>query len=869
MNLSANPVLSRVVALAAYFVCSAAAAGPWSAAVDPREGLPVVSVGGAVAMSGSFAFWGSNWAWAEPGVRFEVVAPFAYSVTGKNRMLDLGLNAEIKRSSNHRLTWAFDLDAARTLADVVGGGIAFKFDLAKFGAELGTPRLLPGNRGWAWGRTGGTRMEMRFDPPLASVYFERGQASEIRAFFYEGEIPRGQRRYVATLDVSGAVTIAPTTAERFGPEDPNSWPANIMDWRTAPVDLSFLNASEKPAGRRGFVHALRDRLVFEDGTRARFWGTNLTAYALFGTSREGVRQQAHRLSALGFNLVRLHHVDSVWVNPNIFGDNPPDTRHLSAAMLDKLDWWIKCLKDEGIYIWLDLHVGRQLTAHDGIEGFEEIAKGGRTADLRGYNYVNPGIEEAMKRFDEQYLTHRNRYTGLRYLDDPAIAAVLVTNENDLTNHFGNALLPDKDVPIHSRRYMTLAARFAMEHGLPPGRTWRAWEPGPSKLFLNDLEHRFDTGMISYLRSLGVKVPIVTTSTWGDNPLSALPALTAGDIIDVHSYGGVGALEKNPLYAPNLIDWMAAGQVAGKPLTVSEWNVAPFPVPDRGTIPLYVAASASMQGWDALMQYAYAQVPLVEQGGPSNWNAYNDPALMATLPAAALLYRRGDVTEARNVYAFEPSAKDLFGREISPVNAVALRTAAEKGKLVIVLPRTDTLTWLTGENAPSGATILHKPNQSLIPEGATQIVSDTGELRRDWVRGTYSIDTPRTQAAMGWIGGNGVSLSDVQLDIATRNASVAVQSLDQRPIRESQSILISLGARSEPRSEYRLPFLSEPVEGKLAIRAPRGLTLYAKYGAGEEERRIPAPYESGRYHIDLDQSLDTYWLELRHDHRSSR
>jgi len=857
-----RPVPLRAVALAACLLCRTAAAGSWTAEVDDRQGLPVVSEGGAVAVSGAFAFWGGNWTWAEPHVRLKVTAPFTYSVAGKNKLLDLDLSTRIERFSSHRLRWIFDLDAVRTLADVIGGGIAFKFDLAKFGPELGVPRLLPSNRGWAWGRTGGSRMQMRFDPPLASVYFERGRKSEIRAFFYDGKIPKGRRRYVATLDVSGDMAIVPTSAEKFGLDDPGTWPANIVDWRTAPVDLSFLNAAEKPAGRRGFLRAQHDRLVFEDGTPARFWGTNLTAYALFGTSREGVRQQARRLSALGFNLVRLHHIDSAWVNPNIFGDHAPDTRHLSASMLDKLDWWIKCLKDEGIYIWLDLHVGRRVTARDGIEGFEEIAKGDRSADIKGYNYINAGIEEAMKQFDKEYLTHRNRYTGLRYLDDPAIAAVLITNENDITNHFGNALLPDKNVPMHSQRYMALATRFATEQGLAPGKTWRAWEPGPSKLFLNDLEHRFDVDMISYLRALGVKVPIATTSMWGDSPLSSLPALTAGDLIDVHAYGGTGAFEKNPRYAANLVDWMAAAQVAGKPMSVSEWNVDPFPVPDRGTIPLYVAAAASLQGWDALMQYAYAQVALDTQGAPSNWHAYNDPALLATLPAAALLYRRGDVREADTVYAFTPSAAQLFGASISPANSIALRTALEKGRVVVSIPQSDALPWLAKGRIPSGANILTDPNQSLVDSGAQDAVSDTGELRRNWKQGVYSIDTPRTQAAMGWIGGVEIRLANVQIDVSTRNASVAVQSLDGRSIGETGAILISLGARAVPNSQDRLPYRSEPVVGQLIIRARKGLKLYRGGASPTGKPGEMVSYKDGRYIVELSRDLGTHWIELR-------
>ncbi len=71
----------------------------------------------------------------------------------------------------------------------------------------------------------------------------------------------------------------PTAREKFGSDDSTAWPANILDWNISSVDLSFLNA-----------------------TVARFWGTNLTAYSLFGTSKDKVKTQAHRLSELGFNL---------------------------------------------------------------------------------------------------------------------------------------------------------------------------------------------------------------------------------------------------------------------------------------------------------------------------------------------------------------------------------------------------------------------------------------------------------------------------------------------------------------------------------------------------------------------------------------
>ena len=435
-------------------------AGAWTASVDQREGLPVVSLGGATAVSSAFVFWRKDWAWAGMSTEFKVTAPFDYALTGRNEGLDLDLTGRIRKPSSG--SWSgssISMRAARARCHRRRHLLPVRSRQLTALAS-GEPELLPEQSRLGLGRAGGPRMEMRFDPPLASVYFERGQKSEVRAFFYKGEVPQGQRRHVATLTVSDDMAIGPTTAERFGLDDPATWPTDILDWPIAPwnispVDLSFLNAAEKPAGKRGFLRSDGDRLVFEDGTPARFWGTNLTAWALFGTDRENVKQQARRLSRARLQPRSPASPRLALGESRMFSATArlTDTKSLSAAMLERLDWWIKCLKDEGIYVWLDLHVRRQFKAGDGIEHFEEIAKGKPTADLKGFNYVNASIQAAMRRFAEDYVSHLNPFTGLRYKDDPAIIALLLTNENDVTHHFGNALLPDKKVPLHNAIYM--------------------------------------------------------------------------------------------------------------------------------------------------------------------------------------------------------------------------------------------------------------------------------------------------------------------------------------------------------------------------------------------------------------------------------
>ena len=162
-------------------------------------------------------------------------------------------------------------------------------------------------------------------------------------------------------------------------------------------------------------------------------------------------------------------------------------------------------------------------------------------------------------------------------------------------------------------------------------------------------------------------------------------------------------------------------------------------------------------------------------------------MIATLPAAALLYRRGDVREAVTTYAFTPTREQLFNEPISPANAVALRTASERGKLVIALPKTPELPWLDPNPIPTAATIIINPRVPLLDANATSATSDTGELRRNWDQGTYSIDTPRTQAAMGWIGGREVNSYGRSHVYRHAQCCVAVQSLDANaPISASRS-----------------------------------------------------------------------------------
>jgi len=48
----------------------------------------------------------------------------------------------------------------------------------------------------------------------------------------------------------------------------------VLLWNKMPVDISFIFENEKPAGKHGFLQVKGENFVFEDGTPAKFWGTN-------------------------------------------------------------------------------------------------------------------------------------------------------------------------------------------------------------------------------------------------------------------------------------------------------------------------------------------------------------------------------------------------------------------------------------------------------------------------------------------------------------------------------------------------------------------------------------------------------------------
>ncbi len=826
---------------------------------------PEISVRQAPVVKANYCFWAEDWKWA--GARLKLGEPKAGKQTfsGTVSGLDLKLNGTIASPAANQLQYTWNIEPGRGLTGIIGGGLEFSLALDSPALPAGTaePVLLPNNTGFKWPVARGGAIVVQFDKPIANVYFERGQKNQIRAMFVGQKLAKGRHTVVMTVTLPRGGQVAKTLLERYGPADTARWYSGAMRHDRSPVDLSFLN--HKPAGRHGPVRADGDRLVFADGTEARFWGGNIAAYAIF-EDKQRIETQAKRIAQLGYNLMRFHHHDSTaWVGRTVIDKTRDDSQQLDPQVMDRLDWWIKCLRDQGVYVWLDLHVGRLFKPGDRIgEGYAEMLRRSSRkeagTEAKGYCYFNPRVEQLMEDFNAKYLGHVNRYTGLAYKDDPAIMGLLVTNENDLTCHFGNLMLPDKDNPWHNRRFDAAVKAFAAGHGLPYEQTWKTWEPGPGKLFLADWEHGWNRRMLAHLEQLGVRVPVATTQMWGNMALCGLPPLTAGGIIDVHSYGQSEALSTNPRFQDNYVTYLATGAAYGKPVAITEWNV-PWPAADRFTAPLYVASISALQGWDAPMIYNYSQRAFSEPSRQGTWSTFSDPALTGMMPAAAILYRQAHVGEAKNTYCLLLDRRKLYYRSSHPGNMASLRTLVEQSKLTIGLPEVKELDWDSQTEVARGVKAISDIDKDFIPAGRDFVRSDTGELARNWVEGCQAIDTDRTQAVHGWIGGRTVGLRHVTFQIATPKAAVAVTSLDSKPIAESKRILITAIARVVASPGGTIPLRSEPVRGTLGIAAPEDLRLIPLAGDGTQLAALPAKYVDGKYTVNLPAERGTHWFLL--------
>ena len=583
------------------------------------------------------------------------------------------------------------------------------------------------------------------------------------------------------------------------------WFSFYIPWnycKDSKIDFSFL--LDAPAGKHGFLTTGADgHFYFEDGKRAKFWGLNIHSNRACFPTHKQAEDVARRLAQLGCNIVRLHFLDNE-APGGIIDEKYDDSQHISDVQMEKLDYFIYQLKENGIYVCFDvLGLGaRRFKPEDGIAEYDKIKFG-----ASGISFFDENIIELSKKFAIDFLSHVNPYTGNNYLNEPAVAMVEMSNENTLFSEW----VISSFTPYYRRKINDIWKEWrnkkeaGSSKGLP--RNW-----SDDREFMFELQDGYQKNMYSYLRSIGVKVPIGSSNMPYDS--LNLAADASMDFTDVHVYWDLcdrlDRMHNRPLIKQHhlnpytILNTMSIAKVNGKPLVSTEWG-SNWPNDWRAADILSTVSYAALNDWDALFLYAY------NGGWNMSWDdlekklyygtvIFNDPAKMGLFPIASLMFLRGDIARASDVYKVSYNIDTLFDMKdhykdrstlagipyISRLEKDFFEYRAKEPKVTIEYPNLDELSMEDGK-----------------------VESDTKQIIRDFKKGIFILKTPKVVSFSGFIGEQKEQKFDgVEFYTESGFGTFTMISLDGKEISKSKSLLLSIVGRVRNKGQKVTPHITK-------------------------------------------------------------
>jgi hypothetical protein len=658
---------------------------------------------------------------------------------------------------------------------------------------------------------------------------------------------------------------------------------------SSPVDVSFL--LDAPAGKHGFVRVENGHLATGDGQRIRFWGVNVTDWSPGSRQipdKKDAAFWASTLARFGLNSVRFQFLDLQVPRGLIASGN--GTRSLDPEQLDREDYFIAELEKRGIYIDFNLLVGRPFTEVDGVRDAALLRQG-----AKGTSFFDARLIELQKEYAKELLGHLNPYTKLKYTDDPAVAIVEINNENAINvGYRGPSAFYDAELAgiynrwLEQHRNAEQIAQLRVLCGVAPGavvpligRRGQAAQTPSGRFyteaeFYNDLQRGYFAEMGKYLKqTLGSKSLVIATAdhSHSGSGYPVLLAETPMDIIDGHTYWEHPEyyVKKSPMvndpFNSTVVE-LSRSAIAGKPYTVSEVN-EPFPNDYDGEgIPI-LAAYGGLQDWDGIFWYSFE--PKIDPA----WKPYIgdpfdislDPVKMPELAEGALMFLRFDVEKAKGISERSYTRKQVFDSMLLPSTDRPFFTPGFP--LELPLQKEVRISSLDGPaTQPFAAATAPDP-----------IVSDTRELA--WYTspqqtGLVTVDTPRTQALIGFVKAQGRQDSNLAVNVHNDFCSILLSSMDKEPIRSSSKLLLIAGgvvenegqtwnsANTDLTAHGGSPTLIEQVRGTVTLRklqGARAVSIQAIDGTGQPlGAPVQATARGGDWTVSLGAPVTT-WYEI--------
>ncbi len=540
--------------------------------------------------------------------------------------------------------------------------------------------------------------------------------------------------------------------------------------------------------------------------------------------------------------------------------------------MKRLDYLISCLKNEGIYCYMDMFTYRRFKTGDGVENAIDLQDAAKP-----YCIFSRKLIDLQKKLAYDLWTHVNPYTGLAYKDDPVFVMAEIVNESELFH---------KRTPIVLEPYATeFRAQFtAWIHG-----QGIEFDPGTCDLNDNTItvlaefksfrQAEYFREMILYLKEIGVRIPLTTTNHSSMNYRSIMTQQQEGEFVDNHAYFSSLTIQEflrnkvnRGLSAdPNGIFFatLASTRALGKPMFIGEWDIM-WPNDYRGESPILLAAVGALQGWSGMAIHTYSYTALLNEFNTlgkevscakigntpyrvGTYSTWNDPSKFGLFYHAAIITRRGDISQAAE--NIEVVIADLEETSKQPFALLP-----EKHRVGLRFDN-DTLNRIAGQG------------EKFADAGGGSVTSDNGQLYRNWEKKYGTIDSPMTKCAYGMLGSNSpVELDGLRIKCGTDYAVIAMSSLTDEPIYSSDNILLTAVGRTMNTGETydengvlvdygRPPVMIEVIEAEIELTTGHAKQkIWAVSAEGLYIGTVPAICEDGKLKFKLGENTQSmYYL----------
>lgn len=624
--------------------------------------------------------------------------------------------------------------------------------------------------------------------------------------------------------------------------------------------LDFTDVVPRVAcGTYGRLRAKDGHFEFErlPGVRQKFYGVNLHSYACYYTPEEAA-QLVDRFVRMGYNAIRLHNFENEYMG---LTKGSPDEATPVPAQFEGLDNLFAACAARGIYITLDLHVGRTTSFKAvGIDkpGAVKNAQGNRN-EMKYQYLTNPAARTNLRRFTRGFFEHVNPKLGRRYADEPTLALVNIVNESPCSWSCGDGTVRDMCAEEYSlMREMRALIRDEVKSEVP----LTACNGGPMPFCLQPMRK----DLCDY----------VDDHFYFDHPSWPDEAKwTAGDRV--------------PLYTPNRRLFTEGVEIPpqalmmrqwGKPYVITEFNWC-APSVRRAGAGLLVGAFAAVQDWDGLWRYLWAhdKARALEPGRHiiSKLEGASDPLAVAADRALMCLFLRGDLKplNRRAVLTLSDGIDVTKSHPLVWENELAWPWAGWYAQLGTAVGK-----------APAGS--VHDfayPNDLKLPReqvesalGTATLKPADGAVRIDRARNLFTVTTPRTCG--GSVDSGAFRAGPLAANCGNQVTTLWVSALDERELAASDRILLThltrlynTGDRFADRDgrylleSGRLPYLMPRAKARvwMAVRNPSEITVYALETNGTRRSVVPSEVRKGFLVFTCDTARDaanaTFLYEL--------